>query len=192
MAPAPEPQLSNDEKRRLRRALAGAFTLDELKVVVSDALDVRLDAVVQVGSLDQTVFELIGWAQRQGRLGELIAGAVEAAPRNPQLQEFRSFWGARAAVSDQQAELLLSALMALPRETLVSVIQAALGLPGQSLLDGLTSRPAEAVAAEVSYHAYVAQSIPQLAGSLARVEMDDPQWRAVMAAMQDKPGPPPT
>ena len=83
-------KLSGPLQARLRKALLAAFPeLKDLKLLVKDQLDETLSTIVPTGGdTTNTVFELINWAVRYGRLGELIAGARAENPRNPELLEF--------------------------------------------------------------------------------------------------------
>lgn len=56
-------------------------------IFVLDELGVRLDDVVGSGSNAEIVFELINWAEEQGRLEKLVRGARRANPGNAKLQE---------------------------------------------------------------------------------------------------------
>ena len=51
-------------------------------------MNVNLDAVAGGSNFSSIAFNLIDWAQRTGRLGELIQAAVNSVPGNPALQAF--------------------------------------------------------------------------------------------------------
>lgn len=72
--------------QELQDALLSAFSADELTRVVRINLDENLDAIAGDDNLSQIVFELITWADRRGRLDELIRGASNVNPRNRELR----------------------------------------------------------------------------------------------------------
>ena len=81
--------LSNDEPREFREALLSAFpSYSNLEMMVSDRLDQNLNRIVSNGNLENVAFELIKWAESQGRLEELIRGAYKQNPGNLQLKAF--------------------------------------------------------------------------------------------------------
>lgn len=60
----------------------------DLEQMVRVRINESLDNITQGMDLRATAFELIEWAQSQGRLRELIEGAVEENPDNPELRAF--------------------------------------------------------------------------------------------------------
>jgi nucleoside phosphorylase len=82
-------KLSGADVKRLQDALLSAFPMrSALAQVVRVGLDENLDAIAASENLRAAVFELIWWAEAQGRLEELI-GAVRAAnPGNAHLRAF--------------------------------------------------------------------------------------------------------
>jgi hypothetical protein len=71
--------------RQLQRALISGFTDDELRNLVRLDLDESLDAIVSSGSLSKVAFDLIWWAERQGRTEELIKAVIAANPQNQEI-----------------------------------------------------------------------------------------------------------
>ena len=63
------------QQKALQDALEDAFTLEELRGMVRTAMNQNLDAVAGGSNLRAVVFNLVEWAQRTGRLDELIDGA---------------------------------------------------------------------------------------------------------------------
>ena len=60
--------LSREQRREFRDALVDAFPTDEkLKQMVSFQLDEKLQVIAQKGNLEDVAFNLIQWAQSQGR-----------------------------------------------------------------------------------------------------------------------------
>ncbi len=79
-----------DELKAIHEALQQAFpTRPALARFVHFHLGSNLEAIASPGGLSQTVFELLTWAESQGRIEELIAKAREANPGNLSLREFR-------------------------------------------------------------------------------------------------------
>lgn len=75
-----------DEIGALVRALAESFDLDEIRELVRLRLAIRLENVVPAaGPLKDVIFDLVDWADRQGRLQELIAAAQQERPGNEAL-----------------------------------------------------------------------------------------------------------
>ena len=100
-------KLTGPQQARLRMALVAAFPeLKDLKLLVKDQLDVNLPTIVGIGAdMTTIVFDLISWAVRYGRLGELIAGARAENPRNPDLLEFLETMGLTAASGTPKSTL---------------------------------------------------------------------------------------
>ena len=88
-------------RRQLSRALVAAFNEAALRRCVRDHLDERLDTVVGAGTLRDKVDDLLDWAERQGRIEELVEAAAAEVAGNTQLQEacaaFRAFLGEQKA-----------------------------------------------------------------------------------------------
>jgi len=77
--------LTGSEFQQLQQALLSAFpTGASLGQMVRFGLDESLDAIA-TGNLSTMVFQLITWADAQGRVAELVAEAQKANPRNPAL-----------------------------------------------------------------------------------------------------------
>ena len=67
-------------------AIRAAFTPASLGRVLWVKLDVRLEDVTQPGTFPDTIVELLQWATRCNRLGELLRAALEANPGNMELK----------------------------------------------------------------------------------------------------------
>jgi nucleoside phosphorylase len=91
-------KLDKAEREQLHKALLTAFPSRlDLKRMVDFGLDQNLDSIVSNSNLDHAVFELIKWAEAQGKVSELIRAAYQANSGNVQLQTFvsqRGFLGA--------------------------------------------------------------------------------------------------
>ncbi len=82
--------LSGEQKRALNEALLEAFRdRDALEVMVGYYLDENLATITSSDqNLRTNVFELVGWAESVGRLGDLLDGARQANAGNPALAAF--------------------------------------------------------------------------------------------------------
>jgi hypothetical protein len=67
--------------------LHGYRSESALKMLVKFGLGKNLNHVVGPGNLRTQVFELIEWADSEGRVGELFAEALERKPNNPKLKQ---------------------------------------------------------------------------------------------------------
>ena len=85
--------LNGDQIEEFRDALIAAFSKDELKMMTHIELDVYFDTVVGDGTLRTQVYQLILWAERNGRTVDLIRGARSQVPGNQQLREFAESMG---------------------------------------------------------------------------------------------------
>ncbi len=80
--------LSGQQVHQIQEALLSAFrTKDQLSIMVRVQLDANLDAIAGGESLRVVVFNLVGWAERHGRVADLIGGANAEVPGNPELQQ---------------------------------------------------------------------------------------------------------
>lgn len=79
--------LSGAQLGELHAALLGTFTPDSLRQMVAFHLDESLDAIAGGPNFSAVVFALLDWAQRHGRLPELLAGAHAAVPGNARLTD---------------------------------------------------------------------------------------------------------
>ena len=83
---------------------------NSLRQLLSFGLDVRLDEVAGAGNLKDTVFELVDWAEEQGKTGELLIAAQRDNPGNPKLRAFAEEVGFTALEPPQgQAERIVNA-----------------------------------------------------------------------------------
>lgn len=100
-APAPVPApakgpnrtLGPDQLEPLQGALLNAYDRGTLEQMVFFRMGVQLDQIVGPGGLEHIIFELIKWAQRQGRLEDLILGAGQYNLGNPALRAFIKAYG---------------------------------------------------------------------------------------------------
>ncbi|MEM7130693.1 MAG: effector-associated domain EAD1-containing protein [Chloroflexota bacterium] len=93
--------LSGSQFKTLQDALRHAFlSTTELANMVWVALEEDLDAIAGGENRAQVIFNLLRWAEAQGRVAELIHGAATANPTNPQLRS----WYQEHAVSLPELE----------------------------------------------------------------------------------------
>lgn len=83
----PLDELTGPQIKQFRDALLGAFDRESLAQMLSTELDVKLNQIVGGSNDAAVVFALIEWAQRQGRLDDLLDGALRSAAGNKKLQE---------------------------------------------------------------------------------------------------------
>jgi hypothetical protein len=80
--------LTGKQYKQLQDALLGAFpTQPILAQMVQFGLTINLDTISIGTDLSQIVFQLIRWAEAQGRTYDLIAAARDANPTNPNLRK---------------------------------------------------------------------------------------------------------
>ncbi|MFO7633731.1 MAG: SUMF1/EgtB/PvdO family nonheme iron enzyme [Caldilinea sp.] len=97
--------LSNAQNKQLLEALLSAFpSRDELRMMVKLELDVNLEEVAGGDRLRIVTFNLVTWAQRTGRIDDLVSGALAQNSGNPPLQQFVRTW--RATVHPATDETL--------------------------------------------------------------------------------------
>lgn len=60
----------------------------DLDMLLDEELNVRLNQVSGSGTYPKIVFDVINWAQAQGRLAELIDAAHRRNPNNEKLRRF--------------------------------------------------------------------------------------------------------
>lgn len=72
---------------RARAALLDCFSPDDLRMLVSDRLEVKLQWVTPDRPFAVVVFELVEWTRMNGKFCELLAAAAERVPGKPVLAE---------------------------------------------------------------------------------------------------------
>lgn len=115
----PSSKLSGAEVKLLQEALLSAFpTRSALAQMVRIALEENLDAIVAEKNLSAVVFELIGWAEAQGRLDELVAAARYANQGNVELRAFAEERRGPETKASASSLLHLGTLLGGPRSTM--------------------------------------------------------------------------
>src|SRR5262245_22054217 len=72
---------------RARAALLDCFSPDDLRMLVSDRLEIKLQWVTPDRPFAVVVFELVEWTRMNGKFCELLAAAAERVPGKPVLAE---------------------------------------------------------------------------------------------------------
>jgi hypothetical protein len=81
-------ELDGPQLKRCHEALMSAFDQAGLERMVKFEMNEDLDAIAGGDTLTARIFELLEWAQRHGRLTELLQGAINTVPGNPKLKPF--------------------------------------------------------------------------------------------------------
>jgi hypothetical protein len=79
-------QLTSAQIERLQTALLDAFDQAELAQLVRLELDQNLEAIAAGAALEEIAFNLIQWAERHARTGDLVRGAQRRRPHSRTLQ----------------------------------------------------------------------------------------------------------
>jgi hypothetical protein len=74
----------------LQNAILAAFNRESLRRLLRTKLDVQLDHVAGNGTFPDVVIDVINWAERDGRVGQLVREAAAFVPGNEELQRFAS------------------------------------------------------------------------------------------------------
>lgn len=99
-------QLKGKQFQQLQQAVLGAFpNRAKLKQMVRFGLEENLDAIA-TGNHDNVVFELIEWAETNGKLKDLLTAACDGNPGNLQLKRFCEQLGQEQATTKQSHRLL--------------------------------------------------------------------------------------
>ncbi|MBL8793610.1 MAG: hypothetical protein JNM56_06885 [Planctomycetia bacterium] len=82
--------LSAGQFGALQNSLLGAFNRESLRRILRTKLDVRLDHIAGNGTFTDIVCDVIDWAEREGRVDQLVREAAAFVPGNEELQRFAS------------------------------------------------------------------------------------------------------
>jgi hypothetical protein len=80
-------KLDGDLIGALQVALLDSFTLDTMRQMTRIYLDVPLEEIAGGSDFSGITFNLIAWAERNGRLPDLLNGATAAVPNNARLKD---------------------------------------------------------------------------------------------------------
>ena len=116
-------ELNKSQRQHLREALISAYRNESnLKIMLSDELDVRLNNIVSGENYNTIVFNLVDWADEQGRLEELISAAYRKTPGNEDFRRFIKNIGIKKIISFDESLIsvkllheLFSLLQQLPK-----------------------------------------------------------------------------
>jgi hypothetical protein len=89
-------KLTGPQVQQIQDAIVAGYTPDSLQEMVRTQLDQDLAAIAHGDTFRAQVFSLIDWAERQGRVADLLLGACAANPGNVAL---RRVWAELQAVS---------------------------------------------------------------------------------------------
>ena len=96
--------LSGEQVKRIHAALLDAYpSEEELRMMVRIELDESLEAVATGKNQRVLIFNLVTWAERTGRVDDLVQGAYNQTPGNLALQALMQSWSA-ASQSGGRAE----------------------------------------------------------------------------------------
>jgi hypothetical protein len=100
-------KLSGRQKEILREGIISAYpNQDDLKMLLSEQMDVQLDAIAQGNRYQNQVFNLIQHFEAHGRIEEFIRVVVADIPNSPFLspikKEFASILGKDSGNSGEQ------------------------------------------------------------------------------------------
>jgi len=94
--------LTNEQRKQVRAALLSAFPKrDDLEQMTSYELDLNLDEIAGEQNMRQTVFELIQWAESNGKVEVLIRGAYAQNPHNAEIKALIMLFDLADATEDQ-------------------------------------------------------------------------------------------
>jgi hypothetical protein len=88
--------------KEILETFLAAFNREELREMVEIDLEESLDAIVADDNRRTTIFELILWAKRQGRVAQLINAAVGRKSKTPEIAELArkaATWGLEAPIN---------------------------------------------------------------------------------------------
>lgn len=94
--------------RIIREALLDAFSEEDLRILLREWMDVRLDHVVGSGNLSTRIFELLEWSEREGRETELVRAAAVNRPRHAKMQEVSRKYGMSVPVYVEKSGVAVS------------------------------------------------------------------------------------
>ncbi len=93
--------LTGSQVKTFQDALLKAFDLSSLQQMVRIGLDENLASIAGGANLQEVTFNLIQWAERNGRVDDLLAAARQANPSNPALSAFAAGYRPNAGADSQ-------------------------------------------------------------------------------------------
>jgi flavin-binding protein dodecin len=83
--------LDGGQKERLKEAIINAYpNFDELRMLLSERMNVQVEAIARGETNESRVFNLIEKFQSEGRIGEFIRVVVEKKPNSPFFTELKN------------------------------------------------------------------------------------------------------
>jgi hypothetical protein len=79
--------LSAEQTKKLHAAILSGFSGNDLEQLARFELNERLDSLVPAGALSDVVLKLIDWAEKQGRVEDLVRAVQRARPANKEIQK---------------------------------------------------------------------------------------------------------
>src|SRR5262249_42509627 len=79
-------RLSGDQTKKLHTAILGGFNGSDLEQLARLELGERVDNLVKTGTLSDVVLHLIDWAEKHGRVEDLIRAVQRSRPANKEIQ----------------------------------------------------------------------------------------------------------
>ncbi|MDQ2807432.1 MAG: SIR2 family protein [Chloroflexota bacterium] len=171
--------LDPDQLPQFHAALLAAFPRQEaLHRLVRAVLRENLESLVKANPLKDMVFDLIEWAEAQGKLTELIRGARDTNPDNPQIRAFIETLGWDFPVAATTAPAVILPEAGFERwRALLTDLESGLCVPilGPRLLEPLIGSSRDlarrwAQGFDFPWIPQAADDLPQVAQFLATVE----------------------
>ncbi|NJO72466.1 MAG: trypsin-like peptidase domain-containing protein [Leptolyngbyaceae cyanobacterium RM1_406_9] len=99
-------ELTKGQRQQLREAIMSAYgSKGALKMMLLEEMNERLEFFAGGANYGETVFEVINWAEEQGRLEELLRAAYQRNPGNLQFRRFIESYGIFPAFESGQATM---------------------------------------------------------------------------------------
>lgn len=121
-------RLNKTQFQQTETAILHAFDRDALRRMLRRQLDEDLDVVAGDDELATVVFNLVTWAERNGRVSELIAGALAENPNNAGLKQLTADYRRWESAAQQESDPALSPGQSAPRRSLHGWLLAGAGM----------------------------------------------------------------
>jgi len=98
--------LSGQKVEILAEAIKDGYrSKSQLQIVIRERLDTNLDSVAGGENLSEIVFNLIDWADRYGKLNQLVDAVVCGNPKNDSLSKLTSIFGETCEANTESASI---------------------------------------------------------------------------------------
>ncbi len=102
-------ELTNRQRKNLRESLLAAFpSRGELKIMLSEELNITFDQIAEGENYREEVFNLIQYFDSQGKIKKLIDAAMRSNPTNPDLNKFFNYYS--SPITETEVDKLKSIL----------------------------------------------------------------------------------